>query len=248
MSSNNQMNGIIDANGDEWDLSFTTPGRVCLFGDKTDLADLPVMAATISLGVTIKARKLPNNVIKMSSASCEQGLCYKVGEKGDYTHRLKYWCAVAYLLRDRIEGFEAMLETTLPMGKGMASSGAISVAITKALNKLFNLNMDKNEVALGIIFLPFILHTHPVAYNAEHFELGIPCGRMDQWSISHTGVCWMETCPNPKVKQLNTPPEFAIVVGDTTEPRPLIKVLPIYKKRLADKDEVFHFRHLYLFL
>jgi len=206
----------------KWEVSFMTPGRVCLFGDKTDLDCLPVVAAAISLGVSIKARKLDNDIIRLSSESFDTPLEYKVGEKGNFKHPLKYWCAVAYVLRDKIHGFEATITTTLPMGKGMASSGAISIALTKALNKLFDLKMDKNQIAA-------------VAYEAEHFVLEIPCGRMDQWSISHAGVCWLETCENPKVISLDPPDNFALVVGDTTEPRPLQKYLLEYKERLAKK-------------
>lgn len=61
---------------------------------------------------------------------------------------------------------------------------------------------------------------------------------MDQWSISHEGICWLETCENPKVERLNPPAKFGLVVGDTTEPRPLQKFLPMYKERLRNNDEV----------
>lgn len=142
----------------EWEVDFSTPGRVCLFGDKTDLACLPVVTVAISLTVNIKARKLDGDVIRVSSESFDTpALEYKVGEKGDFSHPLKYWCAVAYVLRDRIHGFEATLTSTLPMGKGMASSGAISIALTKALNTLYNLNLTKDQIASGTFFF-FLLH------------------------------------------------------------------------------------------
>eukprot|EP01107_Rhizomastix_libera_P007740 TRINITY_DN22754_c0_g1_i1.p1 TRINITY_DN22754_c0_g1~~TRINITY_DN22754_c0_g1_i1.p1 ORF type:complete len:355 (+),score=48.22 TRINITY_DN22754_c0_g1_i1:24-1067(+) len=201
------------------------PGRVCLFGDKTDLACLPVVTATISRAISLSIKKSADPTqITMYSENFNSGLKYKLGEKGDFSHPLKYWCAVAYILRERISGFDAYATSTLPMGKGIASSGATSVALVKGLNKIFSLGLDKHQCAA-------------IAYQAEHDELAIPCGRMDQWAISYGGVAMIQTTENPTVRELKHP-SFSLVVGDTTEPRPLHKLLPLYKERLAKKEEI----------
>ena len=167
----------------------TVPGRICLFGDKIDLMGLPVIAAAIDTCMTVRARKLDNFKIKIYSETYESGLDYTIGEKGDWEHYLKYWCAIIYRLKDRIGGFEAIVKSDIPVGAGLSSSAAISVALAKVLNKMFNLGLDRKGIA-------------ELAYVAEHDDLQIMCGRMDQYSISYGGVTYIETGEVPSVQSL----------------------------------------------
>lgn len=77
-----------------------------------------------------------------------------------------------------------------------------------------------------------------IAYVGEHDELGIPCGRMDQYAISFGGVNVIFTGESPRVEPISSVKHLPVVVGDTLEPRPLHKLLVEFKRRLAEKDEV----------
>ncbi len=149
-------------------------------------------------------------------------LVYPLGEKGDWNHPLKYWAAIAYRLKDRIGGFEASIDSSIPVGSGLSSSAAISVAIAKGLNVVFELGLDDMEIA-------------ELAYQAEHTDLCIMCGRMDQYSIAFGGVTFIETGENPRVTRMPIK-SLPMVVGDSREPRQAKHVLNSVKQRLLDGD------------
>jgi mevalonate kinase len=205
---------------------FEIPGRICLLGDKIDLQGLPVIAAAIDRVMNIKIRPLKEKIVKIYTETYKSGLEYKLGEKGDLSHYLKYWCAIIYRLKDKIGGFEAIMNSSIPSGAGLSSSAAVSVAIGKALNNQFNLGMSTHDIA-------------ELAYNGEHADLGIMCGRMDQYSIAYGGVTFIETGNVPKVHPLAVS-SLPVVVGDSQEERFAKKVLNNVKQRLADDDPVVH--------
>ena len=207
-------------------VEFTIPGRICLFGDKIDLKGLPVLAAAVDTLMSIKIKKLADSKVKLFTENYETGLEFELGEKGDWSHRLKYWCAIIYRLKDRIGGFEATVNSKIPIGSGLSSSAALSVGLCKALNSLFNLGMNSMEIA-------------ELAYLTEHDDLGISCGRMDQFSISNGGVTFIETGEKPSVIPLPIK-ILPVVVGDSQEERQAKQVLNSVKKRLSENDPVVH--------
>ena len=207
-------------------VEFIIPGRICLFGDKIDLKGLPVIAAAIDTLMSIKIKKLKDSKVKLFTENYKTGLEFELGEKGDWSHRLKYWCAIIYRLKERIGGFEAIVNSKIPVGSGLSSSAALSVGLCKALNSQFNLGMNSTEIA-------------ELAYLAEHDDLQIMCGRMDQYAITYGGVTFIETGEKPSVEPLSIK-YLPVVVGDSQEERQSKKVLNSVKKRLEENDSVVH--------
>ncbi len=207
-------------------LEFIIPGRICLFGDKIDLKGLPVIAAAVDTLMSVKIKKLDDSKVKLFTENYETGLEFELGEKGDWSHHLKYWCAIIYRLKERIGGFEAIVDSKIPVGSGLSSSAALSVGLCKALNSLFNLGMNSMEIA-------------ELAYLAEHDDLHIMCGRMDQFAITFGGVTFIETGEKPFVVPLSIK-FLPVVVGDSQEERKSKKVLNSVKKRLEENDPVIH--------
>jgi mevalonate kinase len=195
-------------------------------GDKVDLKGIPVIAAAINSLLTVKIRKLHEPKIILHAENFNSSLEYKLGEKGDWDHILRYWCAVAYRLKNRIGGFEASIRSDIPVGSGLSSSAAISVALGKALSAEFDLNLTPDEIA-------------EIAYQAEHTDLKVMCGRMDQYAIAHGGVTFIETGENPRVEHLPVK-ELPVVVGDSQEERLAKKVLNSVKERLLNNDRIVH--------
>ena len=210
-------------------LSFTEyqiPGRICLMGDKIDLIDLPVIGCAVNTLLTIKIRRLNRPIIKLYSENFDSWLEYPLGEKGDWEHPLKYWCALAYRLKGKIGGFEAHVSSEIPIGSGLSSSAAISIALARGLNNIFNLGMGHLEIA-------------ELAYQAEHTDLGIACGRLDQYSIANGGISFIETGETPTVTPLEIK-TLPVVVGDTQEPRNAKHILNTLKERLDANDPLYH--------
>lgn len=228
----------------EW--TFYIPGRVCLLGDKIDLKGYPVVTATVSRVLRLDVRRVPRTAdgarpVRLWSANVKAGLAF--GDAGDVlrpesraqwaAHPLKYWAAVlAAVLADpahapRVDsGFEAALNSEIPIGKGVASSAALSVGLARALDALYGLGLAPDGLAR-------------LAYVAEHDVLQIPCGRMDQYAIATGGLAHIWTGAAPRVTALALPRgvgPLSVVVGDTREPRPLQRLLVEFRAKLAAHD------------
>ena len=213
---------------------FYVPGRVCLFGDKVDLKGFPVIAATVNKTMKVEIVKIPNTRhVRLYTENLKSWVEFELDDVSPQapwrSHALKYWGAVATRLAPKIScGFEAKLTSEIPIGKGMASSGALTVGLARALNTMFSLGMTPADLAM-------------VAYLAEHDDLSIPCGRMDQYAIAIGGVTHINTSDHPLASELEVPEKclpLRIVVGDTLEPRPLQKLLKYFREKLAEHDPI----------
>ncbi|MHA2289358.1 MAG: GHMP family kinase ATP-binding protein, partial [Promethearchaeota archaeon] len=120
-------------------------------------------------------------------------------------------------------GFYLEVESDIPIGAGLSTSAALSVGFLKIMNRAFSLNLSNNEIA-------------ELAYLGENRDLGIQCGRMDQYSIAHGGITFIRTDENPGVEQLNIN-YLPIVVGDSMEERKAALVLNRIKKNIQEKDK-----------
>jgi len=115
------------------------------------------------------------------------------------------------------------LDSKIPIGAGLSSSAAISVAFAKGLNKMFKLGLSRADVA-------------ELAYRAEHDDLCISCGRMDQYAIAYGGVTFIETGESPKVTKLPIR-KLPIVVGDSQELRQAKVILNRIREQITAKDQ-----------
>lgn len=184
---------------------------------------LPVIAATISATLRLQYRKRADATVVFESKNTGERQAFSLDEVGDFTCDLKYWHAVLARLRPHVTtGFEAVLDSAIPIGAGLSSSAAITVALVRALDDLFALHLTTDQVA-------------ETAYLAEHADLGIMCGRLDQYSIAHGGVTFIETGDSPRVTPLQVPP-VPMVVGDTQEPRHAQQILNRVKQDILAKD------------
>lgn len=68
----------------------------------------------------------------------------------------------------KVEGFNCVFSSTIPVGSGLSSSAALECGFLFGLNELFNLNIKPVDIAL-------------MGQSAEHW-VGINCGIMDQFS------------------------------------------------------------------
>ncbi|GAB4318424.1 MAG: mevalonate kinase [Promethearchaeota archaeon] len=199
------------------------PGRICLFGDKVDLMGRPVIAAAVSTTLRLEFKKRDDDVVVLESKNTGERHALKVGDPANYECDLKYWFALLKRVEPHVtSGFEAILDSDIPIGAGLSSSAAISVAFARALNHLFELGWDGGTVA-------------EMAYLAEHDDLGIQCGRMDQYAIAWGGVTYIETGEQPRVTPLKVPP-MPLVVGDSQEERRAETILNRVKRNILDGD------------
>jgi len=148
-------------------LVTSAPGRVNLIGEHTDYNGGPVLplaierrtavAASVDRGWSVVSA-LDDTVFRLAP---ERGL---VGGWVDYI------IGVIRVLQETGSappGARLAVGSTVPLGAGLSSSAALTVATAGALGLLAGRRLTAAELA-------------DAAYRAEHDEVGVRCGRMDQ--------------------------------------------------------------------
>lgn len=207
------------------EVRLKAPGRICLFGDKIDIAHKPVIAAAIDMYLHVHAAERADRRVLLRSEDTGAVEEYELGETPDYSRDLKYVRAAIHLLGEWVpSGVEMTVRSEIPIGAGLSTSAALTVGALQALDELFGLGMSKDEIA-------------ELAYVAEHDECGISCGRMDQYAIAYGGVTFITTGV-PASAEVLPIGELPVVVGDSAEPRHAGEVLGRTRVRLQARDAV----------
>ncbi len=145
----------------------SAPGRVNLLGEHTDYNGGPVLPVALERRTAVAAR--PADGWRLVSSM--DGRVYETDAdaplRGDWTD---YLVGVIRELRTRSAapaGALLAVATTVPVGAGLASSAALTVASARALGLLAGRALEPVDLV-------------EIAFRAEHDHVGVRCGRMDQ--------------------------------------------------------------------
>ncbi len=206
-------------------VSVNVPGRICLMGDKVDLLGKPVIGMAIDLMMTINYEEREDKVIEFYSHDTKERIQFEIGESPPRDIDLAYWSVLYERLKQYIKkGFYIDVNSDIPIGAGLSTSAALSIGFIKALNQALDLNLVNKEIA-------------ELAYLGENHDLGIPCGRLDQYTEAYGGIVFIHTDENPSVEYLDVN-NLPIVVGDSMEERKASLTLNRVKKQLKEKDSM----------
>ncbi|MBY9002343.1 MAG: hypothetical protein KGD73_00060 [Candidatus Lokiarchaeota archaeon] len=204
-------------------FSISIPGRICILGDKVDLMEKPVIAATINLMMNFNFIKSDNSSITFYSHNTKEKIQFHLGDTPPRNNDLSYWSVLYSRLKEKINtGFYLEVNSNIPIGRGLATSAAISVGFLGVMNRAYDLKFQTKDIA-------------ELAFWGENQELGIQCGRMDQYSIAYGGVTFIQTGVNPKVELLNVS-TIPMVIGDSLEDRKASSVLNRIKSQIKEED------------
>ena len=207
------------------EISLEIPGRICIMGDKVDLLGKPVIAMAINLMMRFNYKPRSDNTIEFYSYNTNERIHFTLDDSPPKDIDLAYWSVLFDRLQSKIDhGFYLDVSSDIPIGGGLSTSAALSVGFLKIMSEAFSLNLKNNEIA-------------ELSYLGENHDLGIQCGRMDQYSIAHGGITFIHTDENPRVEQLNVK-NLPIVVGDSVEERKAVSVLNRIKQQIQEKDEI----------
>ncbi len=204
-------------------VKIQVPGRICILGDKVDLLKKPVIAMAINLMMEIRYKGTSDGKIEFISRDTNEKTIFSLDETPSKDIDLAYWSVLYERIRDKIKkGFSLEVKSDIPIGCGLSTSAALSVGFLTALNTALQLDYSPYEIA-------------ELAYLGENHDLGIQCGRMDQYSIAFGGVTFIHTDDRPRVEYLDVN-ELPIVVGDSMDERKASSVLNRIKKQILEKD------------
>lgn len=197
--------------GEGWLLA-SAPGRADFLNTHQDYKGLPVVPVAVRLRTHVSGRVRGDSEFKVASLNLKDS-----GERfTDSFHAGSpllgggwfgdYFRAVVNVLAKEgyfggARGAEVWVESEVPIGSGLSSSAALEVAFLTLLNGLYGLELSTRDVA-------------ELAYLAEHDEMGIPCGRLDQYGSAFGGVILLECRPPFRVERL-PPGELLFAILDS---------------------------------
>lgn len=108
-----------------------------------------------------------------------------------------------FVKSESVSGLNVYLRSEIPIASGMGSSGALEVAFLTLLNGAFSLGLNTRDIA-------------EYAYFSENVGMGIPCGRLDQYSSAYGEMIVLRQRPTVSVDYLDFP-DLDFVVIDSGE-------------------------------
>jgi len=192
-------------------ITTSAPGRICLYGEHQDYLELAVIPAAITMRTTINGSTNDSGYIAVNALDLGTSDEFPVQEPVPYlSGPLDYFRAVVNVFHkkefmDPNLGITCEVQSQIPLKSGLSSSAAVLVAWAKFLAEALNLNLSDEDVGY-------------YSYLAEHDEMGIPCGMMDQLSCAIGKIFHMVCTTPPQITRLNSKIP-GIVIGNTLIPK-----------------------------
>jgi galactokinase len=185
------------------------PGRVNLIGEHTDYAGGLVLPVAIQLGVTVRWHPLAGRV-RVRSRELGESADLPAGapvEVGDYDGWSRDVAAVIQVLSDAgrpAAGIDAELSSTVPIGRGLASSAAVTVSLALALCRAASFSVEPLALAC-------------LARDAERLARNVPVGLMDPAAslLGRRGHALFLDCGDEEFRQVTLPRRLEIAVVDS---------------------------------
>jgi len=152
------------------------PGRVNLIGEHTDYNDGFVMPIATPQRTRVELAPRADDVARIFSANLadDRPSEFRIGQERRRGDWIDYAQGVTAAMRARrlpVRGFDARIESNLPLGAGLSSSAALEIALLRALCAAFDLAVDPIEGAR-------------IGHDAETGLVGAPVGIMDQMAAT----------------------------------------------------------------
>ena len=190
-------------------MVYTSPGRVNLIGEHTDYNGGFVFPGAIDKGIYAVIN--PNGTDKVRAYSLDYDGQVEFGmneEDAPQESWARYIFGVCREMKKRgfePKGFDTVFVGDVPLGAGMSSSAALESTFANALNDIFNLNIDRFELAR-------------IGQSTEHNYCGVKCGIMDQFAsvFGKKGHLMRLNCATMEFEYFPFNPEgYKVVLLDT---------------------------------
>ncbi len=211
-------------------FKFMSPSRINLIGEHTDYNGGYVLPCTLDFGTYGMARKRDDDVVKFYSTMFEGVIEININDlQYKKEHGWSNYCkGVLYeykKLGHELGGFELYITSNMPISSGLSSSASLEVLTCIVLNKLFNLDVSKIDIAI-------------ISRKAENEYMKLNCGIMDQFIIANgrKNTAMLLKCDTLQYKyfDLNLG-DYKILICNTKKPRKLIESK--YNERLVECQE-----------
>jgi len=186
-------------------VKISAPGKIHLIGEHSAVYGEPAIISAINLRCFVNAEKGDKEIIvKIPEINLEEFLIYE--EAITFSEQVKKLWKECYDIQDFSELFRLMkkdpmnqikatvgeilkelyigtgiqleINSEIPIGTGLGSSAALSVAITKAVAETYGQKTDKDEI-------------NRIAFGVEKYMHGMPSGG-DNSACCYGGIIWFQ--------------------------------------------------------
>jgi galactokinase len=185
------------------------PGRINLIGEHTDYNDGLVMPVALRLRVTVRAEARDDRTARLTTDAplAPRVASYELGaERKDHTwvDRARGVTSVLAQHGVQVRGFDAEITSDLPVGAGLGSSAAFTIALLRSLSELFDLALDN----------PMCVR---VAHVAETQFSGARAGLLDQLAsvYGHEDEALLIDMRDQAMRTVPLPPTAELAVIDS---------------------------------
>lgn len=156
------------------EYTFLSPGRINIIGEHVDYNDGFVLPAAINKYVCIAITPNDTSKCKIVAKDLNEIIEFDVNDTliPNPAMWVNYILGVLQQFKEKnlpLKGFNAVFSSTVPIGAGLSSSAAVECGFAFALNKMFDCQLCKQEIAL-------------IGQKSEHTFVGVNCGIMDQFA------------------------------------------------------------------
>jgi galactokinase len=153
-------------------VAASAPGRVNLIGEHTDYNGGPVLPLALERRTAVLAAREDGWFLVSALDGVVRGVETEGRLRRDWTDYVVGVVRELRALGAAPAGARIAVASTVPPGAGRSSSAALTVAAAKALSLLAGRRLTPAQLV-------------EVAYRAEHDQVGVACGRMDQTIAAH---------------------------------------------------------------
>lgn len=150
-----------------------SPGRINIIGEHTDYNEGFVLPTAIDKAIYVAVEKREDDIIRLYAEDFNE--LFEI-QLADIHPVAQGWPNYVLGVVDQfiqralpLGGFNMYVDGDVPLGAGLSSSAALECAAAYALNVLFDLQIDRVDIA-------------KIGQLAEHNYAGVKCGIMDQFA------------------------------------------------------------------
>lgn len=151
------------------------PGRVNLIGEHTDYNNGFVLPGAVDKRIYVAIAPNDTNTVNVFANQFNESYSFSLDVIEPHKGWMNYILGVSYHIQQKgkkIGGVDVLIDGDIPVGAGMSSSAALCSGYGFALNELFQLGLNRMELAL-------------IGQKTEHTFVGLQCGIMDQFASLH---------------------------------------------------------------